>query len=146
MLYIASDHAGFRLKEEIKNYLQELEIDYQDLGPKKIDPDDDYPDFAFMVANKVAKRPDEHQGILICGTGQGMMRAANQIKGARAVLAWNEFTAKIAKSQGNANILTLGGQTTPLSTAKKIVSKWLSTSFSGETRHKRRLRKIERGG
>jgi len=145
MLYIASDHAGFRLKEEIKNYLDQLQIDYQDLGPKKIDPDDDYPDFAFKVANKVAKSPDEHRGILICGTGQGMMRAANQVKGVRAILAWNEFTAEMAKAQGNANILTLGGQATPLNAAKKIISKWLSTSFSGEKRHKRRLEKIDKG-
>jgi len=137
MIYIASDHAGFRLKEEIKSYLDELEIEYQDLGPEKFDPDDDYPDFAFKVAEKypdfafkvaekVAKNPDKDQGILICGTGQGMMMAANKVKGIRAVLAWDEFTAEMAKGQLNANILCLGGRVTPLEMAKKIVATWLS--------------------
>lgn len=144
MLYIASDHAGFRLKEEIKDYLDELGIKYRDLGPKSFNPDDDYPDFAFKLARKVGQNPDEDRGILICGTGQGMMRAANKVKGVRAVLAWNEFTAEIAKAHLNANILTLGGQVTPLKTAKKIVATWLSTAFSRDERHKRRLKKIEK--
>ena len=144
MLYIASDHAGYRLKEEVKDYLDELGIKYQDLGPKEFNSDDDYPDFAFKIAEKVAKNPDEDRGILICSTGQGMMRAANKIKGIRAYLAWNEFTAETAKAHGNTNILTLGSQVTPLGTAKKIVAKWLSTAFSREERHKRRLKKIEK--
>ena len=143
MIYIASDHAGYRLKEEIKDYLDELGIRYRDLGPKSFNPDDDYPDFAFKVAEKVGQNPDEDRGILICGTGQGMMRAANKIKRVRAYLAWNEFTAEIAKTQGNTNILTLGGQTTPLKTAKKVVATWLSIAFSRDERHKRRLKKIK---
>lgn len=144
MIYIASDHAGFRLKEEIKDYLDELGIKYRDLGPKEFDPDDDYPDFAFKVAKKVGQNPDEDKGILICGTGQGVALAANKVEGIRAVLAWNEFTAEAARAHLSANILTLGGQTTPLNTAKKIVAKWLSTGFSGDERHKRRLKKIEK--
>lgn len=144
MIYIASDHAGYRLKEEIKDYLDELGIKYRDLGPKKFDPDDDYPDFAFKVAQKVGQNPDEDKGILICGTGQGMMRAANKVKGVRAVLAWDEWTAEMAKAHLNSNILTLGGQVIPLKTAKKIVATWLSTAFSREERHKKRLRKIEK--
>ncbi len=144
MIYIASDHAGYRLKEELKNYLDDLGIKYQDLGPKEYNPDDDYPDFAFKIAQKVAKNPDEDRGILICSTGQGMMMAANKVKGIRAILSWNEVTAKTAKAHGNANILTLGGQVTPLEIAKKIVSTWLSTAFSREERHKRRLQKIEK--
>jgi len=144
MLYIASDHAGYRLKEEIKDYLDELGIKYQDLGPKEYNSDDDYPDFAFKIAEKVAKNSDEDRGILICSTGQGMMRAANTIKGIRAYLAWDEFTAEMAKAHGNANILTLGGQVTLLETAKKIVATWLSTAFTREERLKRRLKKIEK--
>lgn len=144
MLYIASDHAGYRLKEEIKDYLDELGIKYRDLGPKSFNPDDDYPDFAFKVAEKIAKNPAEDKGVLICGTGQGMTLAANKIKGARAIMAWDEWTAEMAKAHLNANILTLGGQVTPLKTAKKIVATWLSTGFSGDERHKKRLRKIEK--
>ncbi len=144
MLYLASDHAGYRLKEEIKDYLDELGIKYRDLGPKELDSDDDYPDFAFKVAQKVGQNPDEDKGILICSTGQGMMRAANKFKGIRAYLAWNEFTAETAKAHGNTNILTLGSQVIPLGIAKKIVATWLSTAFSREERHKRRLKKIEK--
>lgn len=144
MIYIASDHAGYRLKEEIKDYLDELGIKYRDLGPKKFDPDDDYPDWAFKVAQKVGQNPDEDKGILICGTGQGVMLAANKVKGVRAILAWDEWTAEMAKAHLNSNILTLGGRVTPLKTAKKIVATWLSTAFSREERHKKRLKKIEK--
>lgn len=144
MVYLASDHAGLRLKEEVKNYLDELGIKYRDLGPKEFNPEDDYPDFAFKVAKKVAEKPDENKGILICGTGQGMMRVANQVKGIKAMVAWDEFTAEMARAHLDANILTLGGRVLPLKTAKKIVAKWLSTSFSRAERHKRRLEKIEK--
>ncbi len=144
MIYIASDHAGYRLKEEIKDYLNELGIKYRDLGARKPDPDDDYPDFAFKVAEKVSKNPDQDRGILICGTGQGMMQAANKVKGIRAFVAWDEYTAEQARFHSNANVLTLGGQVTPLEMAKKIVTTWLSTGFSGEIRYKRRLKKIEK--
>ncbi len=144
MIYIASDHAGYRLKEEIKDYLDELGIKYRDLGPREHDLDDDYPDFAFKVGKKVGQNPDEDRGILICSTGQGMMRAANKIKGVRAYLAWDEFTAETARAHGNSNILTLGAQVIPLETVKKIVATWLSTVFSREERHKRRLKKIEK--
>jgi len=143
MLYIASDHAGFRLKEELKNYLDELGIKYQDLGADKFNPKDDYPEFAFKTAEKVAKNPKD-KGIVICGTGQGIVLAANKVKGIRAVLAWDEYTAEMAKAHLNANILALGGRVTPVNTAKEIVSKWLATGFSGEERHKRRLQKIDK--
>ena len=129
---------------KLQKKVEELEIKYRDLGPKEYNLDDDYPDFAFKVAEKVAKKPDEDWGILICGTGQGMMRAANKVKGIRAVLAWDEYTAEIAKAHDNSNILTLGGGVTPLKTAKKIVAVWLSTGFSRDERHKRRLRKIDK--
>ncbi len=143
MFYIASDHAGFRLKEKLKNYLDKLGIRYQDLGPKELDLDDDYPDFAFNVASKIATNPDKNQGILICGTGQGMMRAANKIKGIRAYLAWDKSTAEQAKTHLNANILTLGGQTMSFKKAKKIISVWLSAKFSEKECYKKRLSKIE---
>lgn len=146
MLYIGSDHAGFRLKKQIKKYLDELKIKYQDLGPQKLDPNDDYPDFAIKVAEQVAKKPNKNKGILICGTGQGMMLAANKVDGIRAVLAWNESTAGHARSHENANILTLGGQVLPLKTAKKVIAEWLPTPFSGAKRHIRRLLKIKKAG
>ena len=135
MLYIASDHAGYQLKEEIKRYLQSLNYSFDDLGPKEFNPDDDYPDFALAVAKKIVNEGGE--GILICGTGQGVCLAANKVKGIRAVSAYDEFMARQAKEHLDSNILCLGGRTTDAETAKKIVKVWLDTGFSHrETRKK----------
>ncbi len=141
MLYIASDHAGYQLKEEIKQYLQSLSYSFEDIGPRELNPNDDYPDFAFTVARKVADEGGE--GILFCGTGQGVCLAANKIKGIRAVPAYDEFMARQAKEHLDSNILCLGGRVLDAETAKKVVRVWLDTGFSGEERHKRRLGKIE---
>jgi len=141
VLYIASDHAGYQLKEEIKRYLQLLNYSFEDLGPKEFDPTDDYPDFAFAVAKKVADEGGE--GILFCGTGQGVCLAANKIRGIRAVSAYDEFMARQAKEHLDSNILCLGGRVLDAEMAKKIVKTWLDTGFSGEERHERRLGKIE---
>jgi len=141
MLYIASDHAGFKLKEELDDYLELLGQKIEDLGPYELDPDDDYVDFALAVAKKVVGEEDGI-GILVCGTAQGMCLAANKVKGTRAVFAFDEFTARHAKEHDDANILCLGAQTTDPETAKKIIKIWLETPFSGEERHIRRLEKI----
>jgi len=141
MLYIASDHAGFALKEEIKRYLQSVNYAFEDLGPQELDPADDYPDFALKVARKINEEGGE--GILICGTGQGVCLAANKVKGIRAVAAYDEFMANQAKEHLDSNILCLGGRITDVETAKRIVKIWLETPFSGEERHERRLEKIE---
>ena len=141
VLYIASDHAGFQLKEELDDYLESLGYKFEDLGAYEPDSQDDYPDFALALAKKVAQ--EESAGILICGTGQGMCAAANKVKGIRAVLAYDEFTARMSKEHLDANILCLGGRVTEVETAKKIAKIWLETPFSGEERHKRRLGKIE---
>ena len=142
MLYIASDHAGYQLKEEIKRFLESLSYVFEDLGAQEINPQDDYPDFALEVAKKVIDKGGE--GILICGTGQGVCLAANKVKGIRAVLAHDEFTARAAKEHLDSNILCLGGRVIDEETAKKIVKIWLETGFSGEERHERRLEKVEK--
>ncbi len=141
MLYIASDHAGFQLKEQIDDYLESLGYKFEDLGAYENNPQDDYPDFALAVAKKVASEGGE--GILICGTGQGVCMAANKIKGIRAVLAHDEFNAKTAREHLDSNILCLGGRVLDLETAKKIVKIWMETGFSGDERHERRLGKVE---
>ncbi|MBI4837404.1 MAG: RpiB/LacA/LacB family sugar-phosphate isomerase [Candidatus Portnoybacteria bacterium] len=141
MLYIASDHAGYQLKEDVKRYLQSLNYSFEDLGAKEFNPNDDYPDFAFAVARKVVDEGGE--GILLCGTGQGVCLAANKIKGIRAVSAYDEFMARQAKEHLDSNILCLGGRILDAEMAKRIVKVWLDTGFSGEERHERRLGKIE---
>jgi len=140
MIYLGADHAGFHLKEELKKYLEELGYQYDDLGNEELNPLDDYPDFAVRVAEKVVET--NGQGILICATGLGMCLAANKVKGARAITAWNDFTALQSREHNDANILCLAAKAIDLETAKKIVRIWLETEFSGEERHIRRLQKI----
>ena len=142
MIYIAADHAGWQLKENLKPYLRELGYEFEDLGNEQLDPTDDYPDFAFRLAHNVLDN-EGAKGILICGTGQGMCVAANKIDGIRAVLAHDEFTARTAAEHLNANIICLGGRVLDAEMAQKIVKRWLDAEFSDEERHKRRIEKIE---
>lgn len=141
MLYIAADHAGWQLKEDLKLYLMERGEEVIDLGNDVLDPDDDYPDFAKDLAEKVVA--EGKRGILICGSGQGVCVTANKVKGARAALAHNDFTARSAREHLDANIICLGGRVTDLETAKKIVDNWLNAEFETDPRHERRLSKIK---
>lgn len=143
-IFIGSDHAGFDSKEKIKRYLEIKRIEYEDLGAKKYEKRDDYPDYAFKVAERVAKdRGKRALGILICGTGSGMMIAANKVPGARAVTAYDSYSAKMSRLHNNANILCLRGRDFPFNKIKKIMNIWLKTEFSSDERHKRRLKEIE---
>jgi RpiB/LacA/LacB family sugar-phosphate isomerase len=142
MLYIAADHAGYPLKEELKPYLAELGFDVQDLGNEQFDPSDDYPDFAYRLAQNILENEDS-KGILICETGQGVCIAANKVDGIRAALVYDEFTARSAAEHLNANIICLGGRVLDDDIAKKLVKMWLDAEFSHEERHERRLEKIE---
>ena len=141
LIYIGSDHAGFEMKEEIKRFLTSIGYEFEDVGAHAFDPNDDYPDFAIKVCEKVLESGG--CGILICGTGQGMSRVADKVPGIYAALCWNEFTARIAREHGDTNVLTLGGRTTSIEEAKRIVKVWLETSFSGDSRHIRRIKKLK---
>jgi ribose 5-phosphate isomerase B len=143
MLYIAADHAGYSLKEELKPYLQELGFEVVDLGAEQLDLADDYPDYAQKLVKEVLGGEDGG-GILMCGTGQGMCITANRYKGIRAAFIYDEFTARSAAEHLDANVVCLGGRVTDTETAKKLVKIWLETEFSGEERHVRRLKKIEK--
>ncbi len=131
MLYIAADQAGYNLKEEIKKYLDELTYPYEDMGNTELDPQDDYPDFAIALAQRVTEE-ENALGILICGTGNGMCIAANKIPNIRAAVCYDEFTARESRAHNNANILCLGGRVLEAEAAKKIVKVWLETEFSNE--------------
>jgi len=137
---IASDHAGLRLKEKVKKYLAKKKIKYEDLGTESF-TSVDYPDYALKVAGKVAKNKNT-RGILICGTGTGMTIAANKVKGIRAVAAYDAYSAKMSRIDNDTNVLGLRGRFFPLEKIKKIITVWLDTPFSGEKRHKRRIKKI----
>lgn len=141
MIYLASDHRGFALKEKIKGWLGELGQSYQDLGPAQFNPGDDYPVYAKPVAEKVAA--GEGTGILVCDTGEGMAIAANRFPGVRATLVTDELTAERSKEHNDSNILVLGSELQSDDDAKKFLEIWLETPFSGEARHERRLDEID---
>ena len=136
---ISSDHAGFEIKEFIKDLLINSKISIIDLGPffkKSVD----YPDFAKKVSTRVSKKKSEI-GILVCGSGTGMAISANKTKGIRAAVGYNLKSTQLSRRHNNANILCLGSRLTKKKDIKKIVSIFLNTKFEGG-RHKRRLKKI----
>jgi ribose 5-phosphate isomerase B len=140
-ILIASDHAGFDGKEAVKKILDEMGVEYQDLGTGSLDSVD-YPDYAERVARGVVGGEAE-RGILVCGSGIGMEIAANKIPGVRAALAWNEETAELARRHNDANIVAVGARTTPQETIDRIIRAFLTTDFEGG-RHQRRIEKIKK--
>ncbi|MGE4579347.1 MAG: ribose 5-phosphate isomerase B [Desulfuromonadales bacterium] len=139
MLIIASDHGGLELKEALKTYLQNRQVDVRDLGTNGSESVD-YPDFGEKVARAVSLG-EADAGILICGTGIGMSIVANKFPGVRAALAHDEFTARMAKEHNNANVLVLGGRVEAANQGIEMVAAWLDSEFEGG-RHQRRLDKI----
>jgi ribose 5-phosphate isomerase B len=141
-IYLGSDHAGFNLKEVIKDFLKSNGYDFEDIGPIEYAAGDDYPDYAVLVANQVSKKGGF--GILICSSGVGMCITANKVKGIRAVNAYNVKIAQKSREHNNTNILCLGQDYLDASTAKEIVKAWLEADFSSEEKHHRRIGKISR--
>ncbi|MBI5022881.1 MAG: RpiB/LacA/LacB family sugar-phosphate isomerase [Candidatus Magasanikbacteria bacterium] len=140
IIYLGADHAGFELKEKIKDFLKLNEYLPEDLTPGPIDPQDDYPDAAAKVAAKVLETGG--LGILICGSGNGICMAANKIKGIRAALGYNTRAGKLAREHLNANILCLAGSVLQSDYAQAITRHFLETPFSEDERHKRRIEKL----
>ena len=136
---IASDHAGFKLKEKIKNNLKKKKITVLDLGPET-DKSVDYPDFAKKVAKSV-KTKKSNVGILVCGSGTGMAMTANKFKKIRAAVCYNKASTSLSRKHNNANILALGSRLTKKSVALKLVNVFLGTKFEGG-RHLRRVKKV----
>ena len=136
---ISSDHAGFSLKENIKNYLISKKIQIIDLGPRN-DNSVDYPDFAKKVGNRVKSKKSD-VGILVCGSGTGMSISANKIKGIRAAVCYNIKSTRLCRQHNNANVLCIGSRLTRKKLVNKILSVFLSTKFEGG-RHNRRVKKI----
>ena len=138
-IFISSDHAGFKLKENIKEYLLKKNLTFYDLGPnneKKVD----YPIYAHRLAKKV-KTNRENIGILVCGSGMGMNIAANRHKNIRAAQCFNLKSTKLSRLHNDANIITLGSRLLTKKNALKFISVFLNTKFEGG-RHSKRIRKI----
>ena len=138
-IFISSDHAGFKLKETIKMYLERKKYRYFDLGPEN-DNSVDYPDFAHKVAKKV-KLNKNNVGILVCGSGTGMNIAANKHKNVRAAQCFNLKSTKLSRLHNDANIITLGSRLITKKNALRFVGVFLNTKFDGG-RHLRRIKKI----
>lgn len=136
---LAADHAGYEEKEKIKETLDEIGIEYDDLGTASTDSVD-YPDYAYKVAEGVSSGRYE-QGLLVCGSGTGMAIAANKVKGVRAAVAWNEEIARLARQHNDANVLSLAARFIPEEEQKKIVKAFFETGFDGG-RHEKRVEKI----
>ena len=140
-IIIGSDHAGWELKEAVKEYLTSKGSAVEDVSEPKLNLEDDYPKYAFRVAKKVASGQFE-KGIAVCGTGIGASMAANRIRGARAALCLTPEMARMAKRHNNANVLVLGGRITQPGEAFMIVDAWMSAKFEGG-RHLRRVELLD---
>ena len=138
-IFISSDHAGFKLKETIKDYLTNKKVKFVDLGPKD-DNRVDYPDYAHKVARRV-KLSKNNVGILVCGSGMGMAMTANKHKNIRAALCYSVKNAKLSRLHNDANVITLGERLISKNLAFKCINAFLNTKFEGG-RHLKRVKKI----
>lgn len=138
-IVLASDHGGFQLRQEIANLLNEMNMDYEDMGCECEDSVD-YPDYGIPAAERVAKGEFD-LGILICGTGIGMSIAANKVKGIRCALVHDVFSAKATREHNNSNMIAMGGRVIGPGLAREIVKAWLEAEYEGG-RHERRISKI----
>jgi ribose 5-phosphate isomerase B len=150
IVHIGADHAGYYLKEALVDYLKKLHYEVVDHGAHFFDEYDDYPDFVGPVGKAVSDRPSVVKGIVIGGSGQGEAMVANQFPGVRAVVFYgNKFLKgsdiiKLSREHNDANVLSLGARFLTTGEAKRAVKTWLTTPFSGEYKHLRRIKKIEK--
>ena len=144
MIYLASDHAGYELKNEIGEFLKEMNLEFEDVGPHTYDAQDDYPDFIIPAAEKVAEKPLENKAIVLGGSGQGEALAANKVKGVRAALYYGgpKDIITLSRVHNNANVLSLGARFLTMDEIKDVIKLWFDTDFTKEERHARRLQKV----
>lgn len=141
IIAIGCDHAAYDAKERIKAWLQMRGYSVEDFGTDSIESMD-YPDVAHPLAEAVAAG-NFSRGLLLCGSGLGMSYTANRTPGVRAALCWSAESASLARSHNNANVLVLPGRVETIDPLEDILLAWLETPFSGESRHERRIEKIE---
>ncbi|MBI2626978.1 MAG: RpiB/LacA/LacB family sugar-phosphate isomerase [Parcubacteria group bacterium] len=149
MIYLATDHRGYELKEKIKKWLSQWGFEFEDCGAFEFNPEDDYPDFISKAAQKVSEDTENNKAVVLGGSGQGEAMVANKFKGVRAVVFYtpaktdhNENVIKLSREHNNANVLALGASFLDEDTTKNAIKLWLETPFSDEERHKRRIEKI----
>ncbi|MDG4832864.1 ribose-5-phosphate isomerase [Solwaraspora sp. WMMD1047] len=140
-VYLGSDHAGYELKVHLANHLAKQGYDLVDIGPKGFDPDDDYPPFCLHAGAGVVADPGS-LGVVIGGSGNGEQIAANKVAGVRAALAWSVETAQLGRQHNDANVVAIGARQHTLDEATAIVEAFLTTPFSGNDRHARRIAQV----
>lgn len=140
-VYLGSDHAGFELKQRIVEHLPTLGHEPVDCGPHAYDAEDDYPPYVLLAATRAAGDPGS-VGIVLGGSGNGEAIAANKVTGVRCALAFSDDTARLAREHNNANCLSLGARMYDEKTALRFVELFLSTAFSDEPRHVRRIAQL----
>ncbi len=140
-ILVGADHAGFALKQRLVAELERLGYEPVDVGPRALDPADDFPDYAKPVAEAVSKG-DVARGILTCGTGLGMAYVANRLPRVRAAVAWSPEIATLARKHNDANVLVLPARFVSEEEGMAILHTWLDTAFEGG-RHERRVAKID---
>lgn len=143
MLFLASDHAGFDLKEKIKAHLVACGVDFEDVGAFTYDKDDDYPDFAYAAAKKVAEDPTHHKAIVMCGSGVGVAMAANKVRGVYCAQVWNREVAANVREHNNVNAIALGARYMDEAEAIASIEEFLKPSADRAERHARRFSKVQ---
>lgn len=160
-VYLATDHAGFELKEKVKNFLSEEGYTVIDCGATNLDPNDDYPDFIAKAAKEVSDDPENSRGIIFGGSGQAEAMVANKFKGIRCGLFYSAVSPigaadvtgrasddpfemiRLTREHNDANMLSIGARFVTEENAKKAIELWLTNQFSGAERHVRRLNKMK---
>ena len=147
IIFIGSDHGGFEQKNIIKDWLQSLDYQVEDVGAHQFDKDDDYPKFGFAVAKRVVDYEQQVTqpsavGILVCRSSAGVTIAANKVDGARAVSVFDEQSAVHAREHNNANIISISGDWSSEEKIKEVIKIFLNTQYQKQPRHERRLAEI----
>lgn len=142
-IYLGADHRGYLLKEKIARFLFEKGYSFEDMGALSLDPDDDYPLYAEKVASMIASSTKD-MGILVCGSGVGVLIVANKFDGVRAGLGINKEQVVAARNDDDINVLALASDFTDEKQALEMVSAFLETPFSGKAKHKKRIEDISR--
>lgn len=147
-LFLGADHQGFHLKEKVEAYLSKRGHEWEDVGDKELNPEDDFPQFAQMAATKVLgeDEKDDPRAILICGGGQGMAMAANRFRGIRAAVIWDSYEAKMTRNDNDCNVLCLPARVLDddnLDLWKDVIDTWIATPYAAAPRYKRRNSELD---
>ncbi|OGC76901.1 hypothetical protein A2619_02550 [candidate division WWE3 bacterium RIFOXYD1_FULL_39_9] len=146
MIYITSDHGGYKLKNEIVQILRSIDVKVEDLGPKELNEGDDYPEYTLKLIEKLKENLSDNKGIVICRNGVGVSVLANKFKGIRAALSWNPEHAVSTRNDDDSNVLALPADYIDSDTAYQTVGAWLNKDFSGDEKHIRRLEVVKEFG